>query len=152
MHMSDFVSSAEFTRWMSEQSDFRMRLESRIGAQHSEVVSTLRRIEDQVNQTNGRTRANGEAIAGLTVRLVTIEAENEKVESIAQSIRDEGCSQLAAHQTLLQGGTPSDWSPRKKAAVVGGILAGGSLVWPAVSEFVKLANEVIHHFAGTPPV
>ena len=148
--MTDFITNAEFSRWMSEQSDFRARLESRIGAQHGETMTTLRRIEDQVLVTNGRTRANGEAIAGLTVRLDVIEAESEKVESIAQSIRDEGCSQLAAHQTLRQGGTPSDWSPRKKAAVVGGLLAGGSLVWPAAAELMKVVTEVIHPFSAVP--
>jgi len=146
--MSDFITSAEFTRWMSEQSDFRARLESRLGAQHGETMTTLRRIEDQVLQTNGRTRLNGEAISGLTVRLGVLETESEKIERVAQSIRDEGCSQLAAHQQLVQGTSPDAWSPRKKAAVVGGILAGGSLVWPAVSEIIKLANEAIHHFSA----
>lgn len=138
----DFVSGREFSDWMREQSDFRTRLEQRINAQHGEVVDTLHRIEDKVGETNGRVRnAEGE-IQSIKSRLASIEADDEKIEQTVESIRDEGCSQYAAHVAILQNNVES-WSSKKKLAAAGGFISLGALIWPAVQELAAALHALL---------
>ena len=138
----DFVTGREFSNWMQEQSDFRTRLEKRIADQHGELVVTLRRIEDQVLLTNGRTRANGEAISSITTRLDRIDEDDAKIGDVVNEIRESGCSRFAAHQTMFQQ-APETWSIKKKATIAGGLLLGGTLTWPGVVEIAKAAQALI---------
>ena len=138
----DYISSAEFSRWMTEQADFRSRLEHRLGIQHGEVVITLRRIEDGVKETNGRVRGAEAQIEGIQTRLDSIEADDTRIEKVVQGIRDEGCSQYAAHVNILTRGV-EDWSPKKKAAAASGLVGLGVLVWPAVQEIAALVHTLL---------
>ena len=146
----EYVTGAELTRWMQEQADFRQRLEVRIGNQHGEIVGTLRRIEDQVRETNGKTQKNTEAIAVLARDIEALKSEERHVESLVESIRDEGCSQFAAHQDALTQSSAlavEAWSVKKRAGLAAGLMAGGSLMWPALQ---KIA-EAVHAFIEKHP-
>ena len=148
---ADYVTGAELNRWMQEQSDFRARLELRIATQHSEVVGTLRRIEDQVRETNGRVRDAETAITNNTDRLDRIETDDRKIETIVQTIRDDGCSQYAAHTqalSALAGTAPNTWTPQRKAAVTGGLVATGALIWPALQEIATAVHAIVGWAAG----
>jgi len=137
-----FVSSDEMSRWMREQADFRQRLETRISGQHAEVIATLVRIETQVRETNGRTRKAEAAIEAVDARLDRVDADDERIAAAVQSIRSGGCSQYTAHMDLLRQNVEG-WSPRKKAAVSGGLVAGGVLVWPMLQELVQAVHAVV---------
>ena len=137
-----FVSSDEMSRWMREQADSRQRLETRISVQHAEVIATLVRIETQVRETNGRTRKAEASIDGINVRLDRVDADDGEIAAAVQSIRSGGCSQYTAHMDLLRQNVEG-WSPRKKAAVSGGLVAGGVLVWPMLQELVQAVHAVV---------
>jgi len=137
-----FVSSDEMSRWMREQADFRQGLELRIANQHAEVVAVLSRIEAQVRETNGRTRKAEAAIEAVDARLDRVDADDERIAAAVQSIRSGGCSQYAAHMDLLRQNVEG-WSPRKKAAVGGGLVVSGALVWPTLQELVQAVHAVV---------
>lgn len=145
----DCISSAEFTRWMNEQSEFRSRLEQRLIAQHKDLVDSLVRIEDQVRLTNGQTRKNGEEIIDLKGRLARIEKEDDEIERVVQSIKNDGCSQYAAHVHLLGGDgtailerrfTFDSLTRNQKIAAGTGL---GLVLTPALVELVKAALAFI---------
>lgn len=140
---AEFVSGSEFTRWMGEQSEFRARLEARLTNQHLELVNTLGRILGEVKETNGRVRQAEAAIAGFKERLASIEADDAKIERVVETIRDEGCSQYAAHAAVLETGPMRDWAPKKKIAAAGGFVAIGMLIWPAVQEIAGLLHALV---------
>ena len=142
----DYVTGAELTRWMQEQADFRQRLEVRIGIQHSELVGTLRRIEDQVRETNGKTQKNTETIAVLVRDVEAMKSEENHIESLVESIRDDGCSQFTAHQEVMAQSSAlavEAWSAKKKAGLAAGLLAGGSLMWPAIQKIAEAVHAYI---------
>jgi len=136
----EYVSGREFSNWMTEQSDFRTRLEQRLGNQHGEVVVTLRRIEDAVKETNGRVRGAEGQIEGVKSRLGRLEEDDKRIEDVVQGIRDDGCSQYATHVEILQACRVSEWSAKRKAATAGGLVGLGVVVWPAL----KSIADVLH--------
>ena len=146
MNHPDYATGAELSRWVQEQADFRQRLEARIGSQHSEIVGALRRIEDQVRETNGKTQKNTETIAVLARDVEAMKSEENHIESLVESIRDEGCSQFAAHQDALTQTSAlavEAWSAKKKAGLAAGLLAGGSLMWPAIQKIAEAVHAYI---------
>jgi hypothetical protein len=154
--MPNTITSEEFSRWMTEQGNFRSRLEGRLADQQAAVMGSLGRIEAHLSELNGRTRKNSEAIAATNVRLDTIEKEADDIEKTARSIRDQGCSQYAAHVQILQEASqetsiPHAWTARKRVAVGGGLVATGTLLWPALTEIAKLVHAYLDHMNGVVP-
>ena len=139
---NQYVSSDEMSRWMHEQADFRQRLESRISGQHAEVIEALVRIETQVRETNGRTRKAESAIEAMNVRLDRVDADDNEIANTVQAIREGGCSKYGAHMDLLRQNVEG-WSPRKKAAVGGGLIAGGAVAWPAIQELARAIHALV---------
>jgi hypothetical protein len=127
---------------MHEQADFRQRLESRIAGQHADVISALVRIEAQVLQTNGRTRDAEAAVLGINRRLDRVDEDDNEIANAVQAIREGGCSKYGAHVEILRQNVEG-WSPRKKAAVGGGLIAGGAVAWPAIQELARAIHALV---------
>ena len=127
---------------MREQADFRQGLELRIANQHMEVVAVLSRIEMQVRETNGRTRKAESSIEAMNVRLDRVDADDNEIANAVQAIREGGCSKYGAHVEILRQNVEG-WSPRKKAAVGGGLIAGGAVAWPAIQELARAIHALV---------
>lgn len=118
--MPDYVTDGEMSRWMTEQQDFRHRLEHRLGAQHAEIVDRLERIEEQVRETNGRTR---KAEANIAIEDREIEAVKTALARLTQQV---GVGLGAPCWPTL--------TSRQKAAAGTGLLV---VIMPAIIEVVK---------------
>lgn len=142
---SDYVTGAEFARWMREESEFRDRLERRMATNAVAVQAGLDKIEHHLAEINGRTRHNSEGLSALDVRIARIEREDEAIQQTVQSIHDEGCSQYSAHVATLErlGAAPSDWSTRKKTVIGGALVGTGTLIWPAIQEIAKAIHAIL---------
>lgn len=145
-HRNEFVHSDEFTRWVSEEANFRLRLETRLEAMHKFVGSELSEIKGIVKESNGRTHANSEAIAIMRRDLDALISEDQEIEKTVHSIQEQGCNQLSQHEQIL---TNLGWSAQKKAAVAGGLVGTGALMWPALQKLAEFGMSVLHH--GAPP-
>jgi hypothetical protein len=139
--MAEYINGEEFGRWLKEQGDFRARLETRIRDQHVEVVGHLTRIEAQVRETNGRTTGLEVKMGAFDVRLQTIEAEDREIDKVVHNIQKDGCNQMKAHAEIL------GWSPQKKAAVSGGLIASGAIIVTAFRDGATAIHRVIEFFA-----
>ncbi len=122
--MAAYVTDGEMSRWMSEQQDFRARLEHRLGAQHTEVVDRLDRIETQVRETNGRTR---QAEADIAV-------EEREIEAIKATLGTMSGTMSRAIAAAPDGPCWPALTPKQKAAAGGGLLV---IAMPALVEIVK---------------
>ena len=108
----DNVSGAEFQRWMEEEGAFRFRLEQRLAGWHNETSLRLDRIEANGREANGKTAEHAKLIAVIMRDLEAIRAELGDTEQTVHSIKDEGCSQYAAHVAILGGeGLPAAGRP-----------------------------------------
>ena len=63
-----------------------------------------------------------------------------------QSVKSHGCAKYEAHSQVLSDLSVAAWSPKKKAAVGGGMIATGALIWPAVQEGLKAVHALIERF------
>jgi len=136
----DYVTGAEMSRWMTEESDFRARLERRMADNAQAVQVGLGRIETHLAEINGRTRKNSECIAVIERELDAIKSEDGSIERMVEQIRIHGCGKLKAHKDVLQ---TIGWTPRKKAAVAGGLFGAGALVWPALQRIAEAVHAVV---------
>jgi hypothetical protein len=133
--MPEYVKSDEFTRFVVEQHDYRTRAETRLAVQHAEVMRLLQGILDEAKATNGRVRSTESALTGMGIRLDRIDEDAKEIEKTAKSIKEDGCSQYAAHVQILQGQSPDGWSTQKKVGIGGAIAGAGALA-------AELANIV----------
>lgn len=145
---NDYITQGEFSRWIGdwrlEEANFRSRLEARMGEQHAYVRTELNEIKGMVKEANGKTNRNGEAIAIIQRDLDAIKSEDNAIEQAVEDIRARGCAQLQTHQEVLTG---LGWGAKKKAAVAGGLLGTGALIWPAVQQIA----EAVHAYLDKAP-
>ena len=139
----DYVTGAEFTRWMTEHAAFRDRLERRIAENARLINDGLTRIEDHLGRLNGQTSSNTSGLTSINAQLIQIERENRETLQLAVSIKENGCHKYLAHSQILTDLSVAGWTPKKKVAIGAGIFAGGSLLWPAVQEIAKGIHTVI---------
>jgi hypothetical protein len=146
MMTEDYVSGAEFGRFLQDFSRFQDRLERRLNDGFGGMNARL-------DDLNGRTRKNSEAIAAAVVRLDAIENEDSEIERAVANIRDHGCSQLESHATVMRAvanGGDGDgdllsgyWPRKKKIAVGGGLLALGGVIGTLLLEMIKAAHHAL---------
>jgi len=142
----DYVTGAEFARWMTEHAAFRDRLERRM-ADHATLINAgLTRIEDHLARLNGQTMSNASGLVSISTKLEAMEEENMQTLSLATLIKDNGCHKYRAHAQILTDLSVAGWTPKKKVAIGAGIFAGGSLLWPAIQEIAKGIHALIERF------
>lgn len=139
----EFVTAAEFSRWMQMESDFRTRLEHRLELNAQEVRSGLGKIEGHLAEINGRTRKNTDAIAVMEREVSAIKQEDLAIERVVDDIKSQGCAQFAQHEAVL---TSLGWTPKKKVAVAGGLVGTGVLIWPAIQQIAAAVHAAIEKF------
>lgn len=116
----EYITDSEFGRFDRTQAE-----------RHTETMTLLRRIEDRVMETNGRLRKAESSIVDMQARLGAIEAEDTRIERAVENMAG-----------------PSAWSKRKQYGIAAVLMAGGSALWVAITEIVKLAHDFIHHLPG----
>lgn len=136
MIMPEYVKSDEFSRFVVEQHDYRTRAETRLSVQHAEVMRMLEGILSEAKATNGRVRTTESTLAGMGIRLDQIDRDAKEIEATARSIKDEGCSQYAAHVAILKGDSPDQWSVQKKVGI-GSAIAGAGAIAAELANLVK---------------
>lgn len=143
MPTDDVVTGAEFGRWRSDFQAFQTRLDS-------QLLDGFRGVHSRLDELNGRTRHNSEAIIVASARLDRIEDEDNKIEEVVRSIKDDGCSQLANHAQILKatGGVPAESIlpfnlTSRKVAVGGGLVGLGTILWPILREIPHLLQNFI---------
>ena len=139
----DYVTGAEFTRWMTEHAAFRDRLERRMAENARLINDGLTRIEDHLAKLNHQTSSNTSGLASIDHQLIQIEQESAETQKLAVSIKENGCHKYLAHSQILTDLSVAGWTPKKKVAIGAGIFASGSLLWPAVQEIAKGIHTVI---------
>lgn len=141
---NDYVTAGEFTRWVTdwrtEESNFRARLESRLESQHNLIKGELGEIKGMVKEANGKTSRNAESIAVVQRELEAIKAEDALIDRAVTQIREHGCAQLERHEAVV---TTLGWSPKRKAAVAGGLLGTGALIWPALQQIAATVHDLV---------
>lgn len=147
-----YVTSDEFSRYITEENNFRTRLEARLANDHLVVRADLVEIKTLVKETNGRVGKAEQTIGVIQRELEAIKSEDQEIESTVQSIKEEGCNQYANHVAILSaGGDPAvvsvrpqfrldHFSTRQKAVAGAGIAL---VMWPAIQEIVKLARDIL---------
>jgi len=142
----DYVTGAEMGRYFAEESAFRERLELRMAETARVLGAGLAKIETHLAVLNGSTLINTSGIGALEKRLIRIEHEYDSLVEMVQSVKSHGCAKYEAHSQVLTDLSVAAWTPRKKVAVGGGMVATGALIWPAVQELAKGAHALIEWF------
>ena len=160
----DYVTGAEFKRWMDEESAFRGRIEKRMADGFIEIKSSVGRVELLQREANGRTSKAEQSIAVMQREIEAIKSEDREIERTVKEILNDGCHKYATHREVLGvlDGADSvtdaagDVRPtfrlpslsRKQQALAGvGISA---LLIPALAELFKLAVELLRYLQGHP--
>ncbi len=125
--MSDeFITGGEFGRWRQDFQSFQVRLDERL-------ERGFGGLNDRLDDLNGRTRKNSEAIVALDSRV--------------ENIRTSGCQNLKSHQAALTklAVPPQQWHKDKRLWF--GSAAGAS----AIAAIYEVA-QAIHAYVskGTP--
>jgi hypothetical protein len=125
--MSDeFITGGEFGRWRQDFQSFQERLDERLDRGFGG-------LNNRLDELNGRTRKNSEAIVSLDTRV--------------ENIRTSGCQNLKAHQTTLAkiGPPQQRWHSDKRLWF--GSAAGASVI----ALLYEVAQAVHAYFTkGTP--
>lgn len=143
------VTSDEFNRYVGEEANFRSRLEQRLAADHKQVRDDLGEIKGLVRETNGRV-LTAEKLIGILQRDVdAMKAEENDIERVVNSIKDEGCDQYREHRAVLDTvgqvtGRPQftldHFSPRQKVVAGAGIAL---VMWPALQEIASVVHDLV---------
>jgi hypothetical protein len=139
----DYVTNAEFNRYIMEENAYRGRVAQLIEQQYTHISNELGEIKLMVKEANGKTAANGQAIAIIHRELDAIKAEDRSIEETVEDIKVHGCHQLANHEAVL---TTLGWSQRKKAGVAAGLLTTGALAWPAIQQIAEAVHAAIERW------
>lgn len=134
----DFVTGSEFARWMTEESNYRTRLEARHSAQHLAVLNELSEIKGIVKEANGRTWKNSEHIAVIQREIEALKYEAGRAERRVGAVQQDVTS-------LRNDGPMEEWSRRKKAVIAGSLMGTGAMAWPALK---SMADAVIAVMKG----
>jgi hypothetical protein len=161
---SDYVTGAEFKRWMDEESAFRGRIEKRMSDGFAEIKTSMGRVEVLQREANGRTSKAEQTIAVMQREIEAIKQEDVEIDRMVTRILNEGCHQYATHRAVLgvldgaesETDASGDVRPqfrlpslsRKQKAIAG--VGVSALLIPALAELFKLATEFIH-FLQTHP-
>jgi hypothetical protein len=147
MSEQDFITAGEFTRWRTEEADFRR-----------EVRDNLKEIIGLVRTQNGRLGKAEVTISVISRDVAALVSEENSIQTTVESIQKEGCHQYENHREaieLIEGsgavrnmdGTPrallpriSDLSTKQKVGAGVGI---GALLIPAVSDLLKFGQSVV---------
>lgn len=108
----EFVTAGEFGRWRQDFQAFQARLDDRL-------ESGFGGLNTRLDDLNGRTRKQAEAIVALDVRV--------------SEIASHGCGQLEAHRAAMDAVAETRGGSRRPYVIGGGIVAGIA----AVAEIVK---------------
>ena len=139
----DYVTGAEFERWMREEAEFRRTLETRMAETARILGAGLTKIDTHLSVLNGSTLVNTHGIAALEKRLIRIEQEYDEVRGFTADIEKNGCAQFTAHTRALEALSVTGWTPKKKALVGSGMVATGALIWPAVQEAATAIHALV---------
>lgn len=83
----DYVTGAEFGRWRLDFNSFQDRLETHLRASDVERQAGFTGVHERLDELNGRTRKNSEALVALDGQVANVQAR--------------GCGQIAEHQKTL---------------------------------------------------
>jgi hypothetical protein len=160
----DYVTGAEFKRWMDEESAFRARLEKRMADGFIEIKSSVGRVEVLQREANGRTSKAEQAIAVMQRELEAVKHGDGEIERTVKEILTEGCHKYSTHREILgvlDGATSitdaaGDVRPafrlpslsRKQKALAG--VGVSALLIPALAELFKLGTEFLQYLQGHP--
>jgi len=135
--MNDYITSSEFTRFTDQ-------LSRRLDDHHGAIQGSLNRIDSHLEGINGRTRLNSEAIKVLEREVEALESVDLSISEQVESLSKQGCAQYSAHTKLLEQlvGMPA-WTAQKKAAVAGGLVGTGALIWPALQQIAAAAHALL---------
>jgi hypothetical protein len=148
---------SEFTRWWSEESKTRERLERRMESGFSDLKRAVDEVAGLQRAANGKTAEHARMIAVMERDVAAIKSAEVDVAETVHSIQQEGCHQYESHRAalgVLEGSgamMPTEGPPsrslfvmpaltvRQKAVAGVGVTA---LLLPAVVELVKLATAL----------
>ena len=116
----EFITSGEFSRWRHDFQEFQGRLDDRLD-------KGFDGLNHRLDDLNGRTRKNSEAIIALDSRV--------------ENIRMSGCSQLTRHQNTLDiVAQPEKWHKDKRVWMGG---AGGASIIAALYEVARAVRALV---------
>lgn len=164
--MSDheYVTGAEFKRWMDEESTFRERIERRMENGFTEVKSGVALVASLQRDANGKTAAHERAIAVMQRDVEAIRSEDLQIARDLDHLRKDGCGKYAAHVEVL--GTlaePSDGVvlterhrpafrmpdlSRKQKAVAGVSIT--AILIPAIADLFRFLTAAVAWLAQLP--
>jgi hypothetical protein len=158
-NQGDYVSGAEFQRWMDEESSFRARLEKRMGDGFAEIKSSVGRIELLQREANGRTSKAEQHIAVMQREIEAIKSEDGEIEKTVKKILAHGCNKYEAHREVLGvlEGDENKIAPRQfrlptfsrtQKAVAG--VGVSALLIPAIAELFKTLAALLSYLEGHP--
>lgn len=145
------VTSDEFSRYIQEEANFRLRLEQRLARDHDVVRSELSEIKALVKEANGRVGKTEQSIAIIQREVEAVKAEDRDIQTTVHDISDHGCRKYASHVAILEAGgdpgmatgegfLPAHWSRRQKLAAGA---AGAVVAWPAIQEIAQALRAVV---------
>ena len=158
----DYVKASEFARWMHEESEFRGRIEKRMGDGFTEIKASISRVEGLQRDANGRIGKAEKTIAVIERDLDAIKSEDNEIERTLKRIEKEGCHRYEAHREVLgvldganieveKAATPAfrlpALSPKQKAVAGIGVSA---LLIPAIAELFKLGTAFLAYLETHP--
>ena len=137
--MPDYITSDEFSRWTDQ-------LSRRLDDHHGAIQGSLNRIDAHLEGINGRTRTNSEKISVLEREVQALESVDLEVSAQVDNLAKVGCAQYQAHTKILEQlvGLPA-WTAQKKAAVAGGLVGTGALMWPAIQKVAEAVQTIVKH-------
>jgi hypothetical protein len=135
--MPQYVTGDEFTRFSDQ-------LSRTLADHHGAIQGSLNRIDSHLEGINGRTRLNSEKISVLEREVEALESVDLSISEKVDDLSKQGCAQYATHTKLLEQlvGLPA-WTPQKKAAVAGGLVGTGALIWPALQQIAAAAHALL---------
>jgi len=152
----NWITSDEFSRYVTEEANFRSRLEHRLATDHDAVRKDLGEIKGLVRETNGRVGKAEVTISVLRRDFEAMKSEGMDIEKTVHEIRDEGCSRLSSHMAVLGNVDPTDTSRTINLSVLSRrqkIVAGSGLaivMWPALQEIARTLHAIVAWLEGHP--
>lgn len=120
------ITSREFTREMGN------------------VHASLSRIEDHLEKLNSKTATNTEDVRVLQRDVQALVSEDLAIDAKVTKLARDGCANYETHTRMLeQLGGITVWPTQKKAAVIGGLVGTGALIWPALQQIAAAVHALL---------